>query len=49
MEPTKQELIAARIAVRKDQRQARKAYMQQLKDGFDSAVTAKIEELKTQE
>lgn len=48
MEPTKQELIAAKIAVRKDQREARKAYAQQLKEGFDSAVTAKLEELKAQ-
>jgi len=49
MEPTKKELRVAKRAVKKEQRQAKKAFIQQSREGFDAAVLAKVEELKSQE
>ena len=49
MEPTKKELRVAKRAVRKEMRESIRTYNQQLENGFDAAVLAKVEELKTQE
>ena len=46
MEPTKQELRAAKKAVLKEKRQAKKAEKLTAKQAFKESVLAKVEELK---
>lgn len=46
MEPTKQELKAAKRALRKEAREAKKAEKLLARQSFKEAVLAKVEELK---